>query len=217
MEILIAIIIGIVFILLLVLFYHSQSFWIVSFYRRKFGYSNIIFEIKEDVKGRIIEKGYFSQNQEILIPNAFKNLRISEQRKYSQCYNILKFQTENSNWELFFYIVKEGFTYNEILSIRTFPKYKIISQEASVERVNGYISIFSSSRFLCEILEEKDSINAFEWIIRTNTDSFLIQNNNLTFKLFCTKKTINQKKILDYIKVINHIKNKVFEKENLKL
>ena len=217
MNLSIALIIGGTFILLLILFYLSQSFWAISFYRRKFGYSNIVFELKEQVKGKIIKKGYFSQNQEILKPNAFKNLRISDQKKYSQCYNILKFQTENSNWELFFYIVKEGFTYSEILSIRSFPKYKIISQEASVERVNGHISIFSSSRILCEVLEEKDSINAFEWIIRTNTDSFLIQNNNLTFKIFCTDKTVTQKKILDYIKVINHIKNKVFKKENLRL
>ena len=205
------------FLLLIVLFSLSQSQWFILFVRKKFGHSKIIYEIKEQVKGRVVKEGYFSQNQEILTPAAFKNLRISDQKKYTKCYNILKFKTDNSNWELFFYIVKDGFSYSEILTIRAFPQYKIITQEASIERVNGHISIFSSSRFLSEILEEKSTINAFEWIIRTNTDSFLIQNNNLAFKIFCSDKTIQQKKILDYIKVINHVKNKVFKKDNLKI
>ncbi|MCH8519332.1 MAG: hypothetical protein LAT82_01105 [Nanoarchaeota archaeon] len=205
------------FIILIALFTLSQSPYFIMLVRKKFGYSKIVYDIKEQVKGKIDAEGYFSQNQEILTPNAFKNLRMSDQKKYTKCYNILKFKTENSNWELFFYIVKDGFSYSEILTIRAFPQYKIITQEASIERVNGHISIFSSSRFLSEILEEKSTISAFEWIIRTNTDSFLIQNNNLAFKIFCNDKTIQQKKILDYIKVINHIKNKVFKNDNLRL
>lgn len=214
---LIVIILFVVFATLVILFSISQSQAVIMFFRRKFGYSKIVYEIKEQVKGKVVKEGFFSQNQQVLTPYAFKNLRISDQKKYTKCYNILKFKTENSNWELFFHIVKDGFSYSEILTIRAFPLYKIITQEASIERVNGHISIFSSSRFLSEILEEKSTISAFEWIIRTSTDSFLIQNNNLAFKLFCNDKTIQQKKIFDYIKVINHVKNKVFKKDNLKI
>lgn len=204
------------FVLMISTFYLAQSYLLFLWYRQLFGNKKYFKLLNEELKGTYQKKGYFAQGHEIISPLAYKNLRNNDKANFSFCYNIVKFKTKNCRWEVYSYIVKEGFSHNEIVSIRCFPQ-KIISQEASVERVRSHISIFSSSRFLSEILEQKYLISGFEWLIRKDSDSFLIYNNSIVFKMFSDEKMLKVEKIMRILKIIQTVKKEVFDKDTLRL
>ncbi|MFP4402354.1 MAG: hypothetical protein ACLFPL_03910 [Candidatus Nanoarchaeia archaeon] len=205
-----------VFALLLSSFFLAQSYVLIFWYKKYFGYSQLFKELSTQLNGTMIKSGYYAQSHHVITPQAFKNLRNSEKVKFSQCYNIIKFKTKSSRWEIFLYLVKEGFTYNEIIIIRCFPNHKILSNEANIERVRGHISIFSSNRYLAEVLQQQQVTSAFEWLIRYDTDSFLIQHNNLMFKGFCQPKLMRSDQILKFLKVVESIKKEVYDKSTIK-
>lgn len=198
------------FILILASFYAAQSYTLYFWYRKMFGYSKLFVELKKELNGNLSSTGYFAQGNKVISKYAYKNLPNSLKMKYTQCYNVLSFKTQDSNWEIFLYLVKEGFVYNEILIIRCFPKDVILQHESSVERVRGHISIFSTSRYLSEVLEEKHLISKFEWLIRNDSDTLLILSNNLVFKSFSNPKVMNTQKILNILKVSQAVKKQVY-------
>ena len=204
------------FVLILASFYAAQSYILYFWYRKNFGFSNLIHQLQEELNATYSKVGYFAQNSKIITPHAYKNLSNKYKVQYTQCYNILKFKTQEVEWEIYLYLVREGFVYNEILIIRAFPKNKILSKESSIERIRGHISIFSNSRYLSEVLEDKNMVSKFEWLIRNDSDSLLILSNNIMFKAFSDNKIMNSQKILNILKIIQNVKKKVFDKDTLK-
>lgn len=204
------------FILLLASFFIAQSYYLYFWYRKNFGYSALFEQLQNELNATYSQSGYFAQGSKIITPHAYKNLSNRYKIQYTQCYNILKFKTKDTSWEVFLYLVKEGFVYNEILIVRAFPSNKIISKEASIERIRGQISIFSNSRYLSEILEEKEMLSKFEWLVRNDSDSFLLLSNNIMFKAFSDNKVMNSQKIFNILKVIQNVKKRVFDKDTLK-
>jgi hypothetical protein len=205
-----------VFILLLSSFLIAQSYMLIYLYRKYFGYSDLFKQLSSQLNATFMRSGHYAQSHQVITTQAYKNLRNSDKLKFSQCYNIIKFKTKSSQWEIFLYLVKEGFSYNEILIIRCFPNNKILSNEANIERVRGHISIFSSNRYLAEVLQKQQVTSAFEWIIRYDSDSFLIQYNNLMFKGFCRQKLMKSEQILKFLKVMESIKKEVYDNSTLK-
>lgn len=205
-----------IFVLLLSSFFIAQSYFFFYLYHKYFGYSNLLKKLSTQINATFIKSGYYAQSHQIITPQAHKNLRNSDKLKFTQCYNIIKFKTKTSQWEIFLYLVKEGFSYNEMLIIRCFPNNKILSNEANIERIRGHISIFSSNRYLAEVLQKQHITTAFEWLIRYDSDSFLIQHNNLMFKGFCQEKMMQTEQILKFLKVIESIKKEVYDKSTLK-
>ena len=204
------------FVLLVSSFYIAQSYLLFLWYSQFFGNKKFFKLLNEQLKGNFETKGYFAQGHQVISPLSFNNLRNSDRANFSFCYNIIKFKTKNCKWEIFSYIIREGFTHNEIVCIRCFPN-KIISQEASVERVRSHISIFSSNRFLSEILEQKYLISGFEWLIRKDSDSFLIHNNSIVFKMFSDDKMMKVDKMMRILKVLQTVKKEVFDRDTLRL
>lgn len=204
------------FVLILASFYAAQSYILYFWYRKNFGYSKLFYQLQEELNATYSKVGYFTQGSKTITPYAYKNLSNKYKVQYTQCYNILKFKSKEVEWEIFLYLVREGFVYNEILIVRAFPTNKMISRESNIERIRGHISIFSNSRYLSEILEHKDMISRFEWLIRNDSDSLLILSNNIMFKGFSDNKIMDVKKILNTLKIIQNIKKKVFDKDTVK-
>ena len=204
------------FVLLLICaFYLAQSYVLFYFYYKFLGNGKFFKHLCEKLKGKLQREGYFAQNHEVISPLAFKNLPNRSKYNFSSCYNVIKFKTQNCNWEILSYLVKEGYSYNEMVMIRCFPE-KLISQEATVERIRSHISIFSSSRHLAEVLEDKQLVSGFEWLIRKETDSLLIQHNCIVFKMFSEIKVMKEDKIMTCLKVMQRVKKEVFDKQTLK-
>lgn len=208
------IIIGSFFVLMISAFYAAQSYILFSFYRRFFGFHKFFNLLSTKLKGNYQSKGYFAHNHEIISKLAYKNLPSRDKINFSNCYDIVKFKTQGCNWEIFSYLIKEGFVYTEVVMVRCFPN-KRITQEASVERVRSHISIFSSNRYLAEVLEDKHLVSGFEWLIRKDSDSLLIQNNCIIFKMFSDEKMMKEDKITNILKVIQRVKKEVYDKDTL--
>ena len=209
-------IIGSFFVLMISLFYLSQSYIMFLWYRQIFGNRNFFNLLAERLNVTIKDSGYFAQGHSVISPLSYKNLGNSSKSNFSFCYNIISFKGQGCRWEIFSYIIKEGLSYGEVVCIRCFPD-RIISQEASIERVRGLVSIFSSSRFLSEILEQKYLMSGFEWLIRKDSDSLLIHNNSIVFKTFSDEKIMKVDKMMRILKVMQTIKKEVFDKKTLKL
>ena len=203
------------FVLMVSSFYAAQSYILFYWYRTLLGYKKFFKQLKKELKGSYDRKGFYAQSHQVITPLAYKNLPNRDKINFSPCYNIVKFKTVDCRWEIFSYLVKEGFTYGEIVTIRCFPQ-KQISNEASIEKVRSHISIFSSNRFLSEVLEQKHMISGFEWLIRKDTDSFIIQNNCLVFKMFSDDKLMNNDRIMNCLKVIQNVKKEIFDRDTIR-
>lgn len=200
---------------ILVLIYVIFSSSSLQFYlnQRKLK-KTLIDEILKSVKGDFQKKGYFAVSHKIIKPEEFNSYSTKHKLPFTICYNIITFRTQDAYFEFFFHVVKDGVRFSEIMDIRVFPKENKIKSEGNVEKNYSRINIFTNNRYLTDILELHDVQDNLKWLLRNNGDILLIHGNNLHYKVFLKPKNLTAQRLLDMIKALNHIKNKVY-RENV--
>jgi len=200
---------GISFTILIIYFIYSSYFIQIIIFKSK--KKEIIKQIRNSVKGIYLKEGYFSINNKVIDQNKFNHLTNKEKLKFGTCYDIVYFKTENTNWELFFNLIRDGTKYVEVLNIRSFSTHNHIKSEGNIEKNLSRLNIFTNSHYLSQILENTEIYDTIEWLIKNNTDLMLINYNRLHFKTQHETK-LKESKILEKIKAINQIKNKIYKK-----
>jgi len=204
-----------VFILVLSILIYTfyTNYFFQEYLHKKKIKSQILGDFIDSVKGEYIEKAYFAASHKLVSISQFKSFSNSHKLLFSKCYSIVKFKTQDADWELYFHLVKESGKYSEILNIRVFPKFYKLKSEGNVEKNYSRLNIFTNNRYLTGVLESPEVNDYLKWLIRHNGDILLVSNNNLHFKAFLTNKKLNSNRIMDMIKAINGIKSSVFRKE----
>lgn len=190
--------------------YNFQTF----IHKRNFK-SFLINDFIGSVKGNFISSAYFASSHKIASKKEYNSFSIKHKLSFNNCYNIVNFKTVDADWELFFYLVKDGMKFGEILSIRCFPKTLKIKSEGNVEKNYSRLNTFTNNRYLTGVLETKQVNEYLKWLIRQNGDILLISNNNLHFKVFLNSKKISKTRLLDMVKAINGIKNQIYKEDNI--
>lgn len=173
--------------------------------------SSYIDDFVFNVKGIFMSKGYFANSHKVISPQNFKALSNKEKTSFHSCYNIVKFNTSDVHWELFFYLISEGVSYREVMAIRAFPKRNRIKSEGNVEKNYSRLNIYTNNRYLTGILETGEVQDSLKWLIRQNDDILLISHNSLYFKAFLNKSNISINRTLDMIKAINIIQKNIYK------
>ena len=112
-------------------------------------------------------------------------------------------------------MVKEGVRFSEIMNLRVFPKFNLIKSEGNVEKNYSRLNVFTNNRYLTAILETRDVDENLKILLKNNGDILLISHNNLHYKTFMSSQDLTIEKIMDIIKAINHIKNKIYKDDVL--
>lgn len=164
------------------IFFTSYTFQKLRYQRRiKKGFLN---EFVTLVKGEYVSSAYFATSHPVISKTEFKSSSTKHKIQFTQCYNVVLFKTEDADWELFFYLVKEGLVYSQIMALRMFPKHTHIKSEGNVEKTYGRLNIFTNNRYLTGILEENETMDYLRWLIRYNDDILYVLPNNLHYKIF---------------------------------
>jgi hypothetical protein len=172
-------------------------------------------EFVDKVKGKYIKDGYFSSSHKIISTSEFASYSKKYQHQFSKCYNMVRFQTADSDWELFFYLIREGTKFNEMLTVRAFPKKYRIKSEGNIEKSYGRVNIYTNNRYLTHILEKPETSDFLKWLLRHNNDILLVLHNNLHYKAYIDSHKYTPTRALDMIKAMNVIKNKIYKKDVL--
>jgi hypothetical protein len=204
----------IIFFLILAAFYlYTSSYNFQFFINKRRRKKDIIDNLVQKVKGKYLPEGYFAVSHKVLTTSEYKHLPSRFKLNFAKCYNIIKFKTPDAQWELFFYLIKEGnFKYSEIFTIRVFPKNHINS-EGQVEKNYSRLNIFTNNRYLTKELEEPQTQEYLNWLLRKNGDILLISENNLQYKIFISKKKMTSERVFNIIKALNEIKNRIYKKD----
>ncbi len=202
-------------ILVFILYTIHTSYSYQVFLHKKKARKIFLFDFAKEVKGEIVDYAFFAPSHKIISKKEYNTRSQRDKVKFSRCYNVVKFQTPDSHWELFFHLIKDGAIYNELLTIRVFPKEHRIKSEGNVEKSYGRINIFTNNRYLTNILEERDSGDYLRWLMRHNSDVLLISHNNLHFKIFIVSHKFTVKRAIDMIKALNILKGKIYREEVL--
>lgn len=211
-----SLIILLLFLVLFLVFYsYFISFSFQVFLNKKFLKIKYLKEFIELVKGNFIENGYFKISHHLVDLRHYNSYSIREKVTLTSCYNIVKFKTQDANWELFFYLVKDGLKFREVLSIRCFPKYNHIRSEGNIEKNISRLNIYTNTRKLTDILESQNIRDTLKDLIRNNGDLLLVYNNNLHYKIFLDSKKISLNRLHETVKLINILKNNIYKKDNL--
>jgi hypothetical protein len=206
---------GILFFLLIIsiifyFLYFSYSFQI--FLHKARVKNSLLDDFKNNVKGSFYKQGLFANSHKIISKREYETYSNRYKGNFSECYNIIKFKTNDAHWELFFHLVKEDYGFQEILNIRVFPNDIKIKSEGNVEKSYSRLNVFTNNSYLTHILET-DGLDYLKWLIRYNGDIFLISPNNLHFKAFNVSKKVSVERIMDMIKSINAIKRSIYQKD----
>lgn len=175
-----------------------------------------VYGFRQQVKGRYRSSGYFGISHRIISPKQFKNLSRRHRSNFYHCYNIVTFKTAEADWEVFFYLIREGVHYSENMGIRCFPRHQVmIKSEGNAERVRGGINVFSNNRYLAEVLEEKDNRELLDTLLRHEYDMLQVLPNNLYSKSFLDKRrqTMSAQRMLEMIRNMDRIRSNVYRKE----
>jgi hypothetical protein len=204
---------GFLIIFLIIGYFIYVSYSFQSYLFRTTLKKSFIKEFSSSVKGEFMKKGFFATNHKIISENEHKTYLRRHKLSFSPCYNIIRFKTPSAHWELFFHLVKEGQKYSEIMSLRVFPNQYHIRSEGNVEKNYSRLNIFTNNRYLTTILESGETKDYLKWLIRHNEDILLISHNNLHFKAFVDSKKLTVKRVLDMVKSLHVIKNKIYRKD----
>ncbi len=169
-------------------------------------------DFKNNVKGSFYKEALFANSHKIISKKEYESFSHKYKVNFSSCYNIIKFKTQDAEWELFFHLVKENYGFQEILNIRVFPKDIKIKSEGNVEKSYSRLNVFTNNSYLTHILET-DGLDYLKWLIRYNGDILLISPNNLHFKAFNVSKKVSVERIMDMIKSINALKRNIYQKD----
>ena len=168
-------------------------------------------ELQKEVKGTYVPEAYFAHSHRIVPSKEYKTFANRQKLHFSRCYNVMTFKTEDSDWELFFHLVKDGVTFSEIINIRVFPKHNKIRSEGNIEKAHGGLNFFTNNRYLNEKLEEEVIKERLEKILTKTGDIMLISHGGMHYKAFIDGKNLNVHKVMEIIKAMHYIKTKVFK------
>lgn len=204
-----------IFVIFFTMYVFYSSYRFQRLLRQRSLNKNFLGDFLLSVKGNFRSRAYFAISHRVVMPEEYKSFSRKHRLSFSECYNIVTFKTPDANWEFFFHMVKEGVKYNEILNIRAFPKHNKIRSEGNVEKNYSRLNIFTNNRYLTGILESSDTRDNLKWILRNNGDILLVSGNNLHFKIFVDPKKITVNRVMDIIKAMNFIKNKIYRDDVL--
>lgn len=191
--------------------YTFQVFLHKSKYKKKF-----LNEFAPKVKGKYYEEAFYSETGPIILRYEFKGLPKREQVNLFKCYNVVTFRTPDANWELFFSLVKEGIFFKEVMMVRVFPLQKRIRSEASIEKTHSLVNVLANNRYLSEVLEDAELKDTFKWLLRKNRDMLHIMHNNMNYKIMIGEgKKITVSRLLDIVRSLHTIKNRIYRREVL--
>jgi len=199
------------FIILFILYlvYSSYFFQLILF---KHLNKDLVEDIILNVGGNILNEGYFSSHNHVLDIKNFNKLLKSEKLKYDFCYNIIRFNTENASWEIFFHLVKINNKYSQIMSIRTFSKFNHIKSEGNIDMNHSRLNILTNNRYFSELLERGQVNHILCEIISKNLDTMVINYNSIHFKTILDDENIfDIDRIITLIDYIKLIKNNVYK------
>ena len=165
------------------------------------------------VKGTSYDHGYFTNGHRLIFEDEYKHLPNSRKINYTMCYDIISFKTSEADWELFFHLVKEGLSFTQIITIRSFSKYHGIKSEATIEKTYSRLNILANNRYLANILETPDIKDSFKWLLRKTADSVYVSHRDISFRgIVDSKNMMSKDRAMDMVKSLNHIKNKIYRK-----
>lgn len=200
----------------LTLYVVYSSYFFQSYVRMKRIEKNFLPNFLSKVKGSHTQKAYFEPFYMAIKKEDFLQLSNSRKANFSKCYNLVTFKTPDANWELFFYVIKEGLIFREVMTIRIFPKNFKIRSEGSIEKNHSRLNILTNNRYLSNILEAMDSRDTLKWILRKHGDTLYVNNRDLTYKISIESKTlISVDRVMDIIKALNITKSKIYKKDTL--
>ncbi len=204
-----------IFVVCVIIYVFYSSYYLQFFLRKRKLKVGFIKEIERTVKGDFMDKGYFAMSHRIIKPEEFRSFSTKHRLPFSMCYNIITFRTADANFEFFFYMVKEGVRFSEIMNLRVFPKHNLIKSEGNVEKNYSRLNVFTNNRYLTAILETHDVNDNLKVLLKNNGDILLISHNNLHYKTFMSSQELTIEKLMDIIKSINHVKNKIYKDDVL--
>lgn len=200
-----------IIVLLSVLIYNLyNNFTFQVWIRRNKFKSNLLKGVAEKTKANYLPNAYFANSHKIISKREFKSFSRRHRIAFTQCYNALTFKTSDSKWEMFFYLVKEGIHFSEIIAIRAFPDKNKIRSEANIERIHSRLNTVANNRYLAEVLEGRDIKTYLEWLLKKNGEILLISHNNLHFKAFVDNENLTEKRVMEMIKVLNVIQRNIY-------
>ncbi len=204
----------ILFVSLFLYFLYSSYSFQIYLHRKKFK-KTFINDFTSAVKGSFEKTGHFAISHPVVKEYEYKSFSNRHKASFSNCYNVVTFKTFDAKWELFFHLVKNGSSYNELMTIRVFPKKYRLKSEGNVEKNYSRLNIFTNNRYLTGILESQKTNDNLKWLIRQNNDILLISHNNLHFKAFIDSKLMSKDRVLDMVSAMNLIKNDIFREDVL--
>lgn len=197
--------------IVILLIYNSYTFQIFK-HRRKLK-KIFLDDFTRQVKGSFVGNGYFAVSHRVVQPSEYKSYSNRHKANFSFCYNVVTFKTPDAHWELFFHLIKDNLRFSEIMTVRTFPIDCKIKSEGNVEKSYSRLNILTNNRYLTGILESPDTKDYLKWLLRENGDILLISHNNLHFKAFLKNDKMSTMRVMDMIKAMNIIKNKIYKKD----
>lgn len=165
------------------------------------------------VKGVFFDEAYYSSSHKIVTPKEFQNMTPNNRAQFSKCFSAVTFKTTESSWELYFYLVKDGIKYTEVLVLRTFPKDLKIRSEGFAERAHSRVNVLTNNRYLTQILEGAEVKELLRWVLRHTGDSLYVNHNNISFRAVQTKtQRVSADRAMEVVKGIHNIKNRIYKK-----
>jgi hypothetical protein len=202
-----------VFVISFIIFLFYNSYYIQTLIYRFKRKNKFVIPFLNKVKGTYYSQAYFAVSHKVVRKDEYKNFSERFKLNFSKCHNVVLFKTKDADFELFFYLIKEdGLKYSEILTIRVFPKDNHINSEGNIEKNYSRLNIFTNNRYLTQILENEETLDYLNWLLRKNGDILLVSPTNLHYKIFLNERDVSISRILDMIKALHKIKNKIYRK-----
>lgn len=188
--------------------YRFQIFW-----RKTKTKKDFISLFIPQVKGKFLDQGYFATSHPVISNKDFSKLKLSGKLNYTRCYNVVTFKTKDSNWEVFFYLIKEDNKFKEVLAIRAFPKDIQIKSQATIEKATDRVNVLANNKYLAQVLESYESKELLRWILKNTDDTFYVYNNNVLYKSVQKENNIiSTTRALEIVKGIHNLKNRIYVK-----
>lgn len=201
-----------IFIIIVIAYFLYLNFDVQVFLHRRKLRSSFIKSFTKEVNGKFYKRAFFAKNHKIVSKKEHNIYYARHKASFNTCYNCVTFKTQDASWELFFYLIKDGPVYSEIMSIRVFPNKVRIKSQGNVERTLSRVNVLTNNRYLTDLLEDEKSQEYLSWLLRKNDDNLLISHNTLHFKSFIKSKKMSVKKTLNSVKAINALKNIIYKK-----
>lgn len=195
----------------IVIYILYTSFWIQVLFRKAKYRTLILKKIAKDTNATYYDTAYFATSHKLITKKEYASFSGRHKFAFTKCYNALRFKTADAQWELFFYLVKEGITFSEIITIRVFPFKNKIKSEGNIEKTFSRLNIVTNNRYLSELLEKEENKVYLNWLLKKSGEILLVTHNNLHFKAFVDSEKLTSKRIHEMVRVINTLQKRIYK------